>query len=541
MRHPDVLWRARLGFLKASRRVILHAGACALAWVRLPAQTQTTVPGLGTVDFPTSGPAAAQQEFLRGLLLLHSFEYESAETAFRRAEALAPDFAMAYWGEAMTYNHGVWNEQDLSSARSALARLGPTVESRRTKAPTLREQRYLEAVEALYGEGDKPRRDTLYATVIERLVRENPADLEAKAFYALALLSLNQGIRDTVTYLRAAPWADTVFRAMPNHPGAAHYLIHSFDDPLHAARGLEAARAYSRIAPSAAHAQHMTTHIFLALGMWDDVVSQNRIAVGLTSEVPGHYTSWLVYGMIQQGRLAEAGDLVHRLRNSIKEGGLRPQFSALAEIRGHLLLHTRDWRSSIAGWSLNRDKMSVAGELADRFTAGLMAYARKDAAELGVTAAGVARLADALQTDRGPQDPVTLAGQVMARELGAMQLFMSDRREEAVRQMYEATAIEDAMPMEYGPPAILEPSHELLGTMLLEMRPAESAREFLRALTLAPGRTRSLAGLVRAAVASGDKATAQRATDQLAAIWHGADPQVKDEIPPLRRLVAAMP
>jgi hypothetical protein len=95
--------------------------------------------------------------------------------------------------------------------------------------------------------------------------------------------------------------------------------------------------------------------------------------------------------------------------------------------------------------------------------------------------------------------------------------------------------------MEFGPPAILEPSHELLGIMLLEMRPTESAREFLRALALAPGRTRSLAGLVRAAVASGDKATAQRATDQLAAIWHAANPRVKDEIPPLRRLVAGMP
>jgi len=540
MRHPRLARRARIGFIAVCCG---YAAPCAVISVlrSTPAEAQTTLPGLGTVDFPTSGPPEAQKEFLRGLLLLHSFEYISAEKAFRRAEALAPEFAMAYWGEAMTYNHGVWNEQDLASARATLARLGATPEARRAKAPTAREQRYLEAVEALYGAGDKPRRDTLYAAVIERLVRENPADLEAKAFYALALLGLNQGIRDTVTYLRAAPYADTVFRANPNHPGAAHYLIHSFDDPLHAAKGLEAARAYSRIAPEAAHAQHMTTHIFLAMGMWDEVVSQNRIAVSLTSEVPGHYTSWLVYGMIQQGRWAEAEDLVQRLRNTLKEGGLRPQYSAVAEIRGHLLLHNAAWRSGMAGWSLNRDKMTVAGELADRFTAGMIAYFRRDAADLGVTAAGVARLADALRTDRGPHDPATMAGEVMARELGAMQLFMSDRREDAVLRMREATAIEDAMPMEYGPPAILQPSHELLGNMLLEMRPAESEQEFLRALALAPGRTRSLAGLARAAVANGDKATAQRAVDQLAAIWHAANPRVKDEIPPLRRLVAGMP
>jgi hypothetical protein len=536
MRLPGCFRRARLGSL-----AVFFACPIACAAGRVAAQTPTTIPGLGTIDFPTSGSPAAQREFLHGVLLLHSFEYTSAENAFRRAEALAPDFAMAYWGEAMTYNHGVWNEQDLTSARQALGRLGPTLEARRAKAPTPREQRYLEAVEALYGDGSKPRRDTLYASVIERLVRENPADLDAKAFYALALLGLNQGIRDTVTYLRAAPYADTVFRANPNHPGAAHYLIHSFDDPIHAAKGLEAARAYSRIAPEAAHAQHMTTHIFLALGMWDDVVSQNRIAVGLTSEVPGHYTSWLAYGMIQQGRWAEAKDLVERLRNSIKGGGLPSQHTALAETRGHLLLHTEDWRSGMAGWSLDHDKMSVTGELADRFTAGVMAYARRDAAELGVVAGGVARLAEALQTDRGPRDPATMAGQVMARELGAMQLFMSDRREDAIRQMQEATAIEDAMPMEFGPPVILSPSHELLGTMLLEMRPAQSAREFLRALVLAPGRARSLEGLTRAAVASGDKATAQRAIDQLAAIWHAANPRLKDEILPLRQLVAQMP
>src|SRR5262249_29218430 len=156
-------------------------------------------PRLGTVTFPTSAPAPVQAEFLLGVLYLHSFEYESAERAFRRAEALDPSFAMAYWGEAMTYTHPVWNEQDVGSARSALERLGPTPEARRAKAPTPREQAWLGAVEALYGEGAKARRDTLYAAAMEKLVRQFPEDPEAKAFFALALLGLNQGVRDTVT------------------------------------------------------------------------------------------------------------------------------------------------------------------------------------------------------------------------------------------------------------------------------------------------------------------------------------------------------
>ena len=131
-----------------------------------------------------------------------------------------------------------------------------------------------------------------------------PADREAKVFYALSLLGLNQGVRDTTTYLRAAAIVEQVFRENPNHPGAAHLLIHCYDDPVHAPLGLPAARAYSKIAPDAAHAQHMTTHIFVALGMWDEVVSQNEIASGRdrTAWTPNHYTHWLGYGLLEQGR-----------------------------------------------------------------------------------------------------------------------------------------------------------------------------------------------------------------------------------------------
>ncbi len=521
----------------------LRLGGLALGLVG-PLASQQPVPDparLGTVSFPTSGPPAAQAEFIRGLLYLHSFEYPSAERAFRRAESLAPDFAMAFWGEAMTYTHPVWNEQDLNSGRSALERLGPTPEARQAKAPTARERGFLEAVETLYGEGTKAHRDTAYAAVIERLEREYPDDLEAKAFYALALLGLNQGIRDTVTYLRAARYADTVFRANPDHPGAAHYLIHSYDDPLHASLGLEAARAYSRIAPGAAHAQHMTTHIFLALGMWDDVVSQNRIAMNLTSPMPGHYTHWLVYGMIQQGRYDAARELIELLRKNLSSGGLRAQYSALVDMRAHFLLHSEDWLSPVRGYRFEPERLTLAGQLTDVFTEGATAYRRRDRVALSVASQELARLVEATGIDRGPTDPATLAGRVMARELGGMQLFLGASREEAVRALREATAIEDALPMEFGPPGIVEPSHELLGSMLLEVNPSEAKEEFLRALTLAPGRSRALVGLAYASVAAGDKATAQRAVDQLSVNWRLADPRIRDQIPPLRRLVKRMP
>jgi tetratricopeptide (TPR) repeat protein len=493
------------------------------------------------VDFPTSGPPEARAAFLRGVLYLHSFEYRSAEREFRAAEGLAPGFAMAYWGEAMSYNHGVWNEQDLSSGRGALERLGATPQARRAKAPTPRERDYLEAVEALYGEGPKARRDTLYAQVMERLVRENPGDLEAKAFYALALLGLNQGVRDTATYLRAAPHADTVFRANPGHPGAAHYLIHAYDDPIHAPLGLAAARAYSRIAPDAAHAQHMTTHIFLAMGLWDDVVAQNEIAVGLTAAVPGHYASWLLYGLLQQGRYGAAAQLFGRARENLSGGGLREQQDVLVGMRAHYLLNSEDWRGPVFSWRPDPGRLSTLAQLTLEFTDGAIAFRRLDAPALTRSASEAARLVSALEADRGRGDPRTRAGQVLARELGAMQLFLSDNREAAVRVLREATAIEDSMPMEFGPPAIVEPSHELLGTMLLEMRPAEARAEFERALVLAPGRSRALIGLARAAAAVGDKPAAAAAMDRLGLSWKRADPRVRDGILPLRRLVLRLP
>jgi len=518
---------------------VLAAALCGA--LSLPAQAPLPGSRLGTIAFPTSGSAAAQAAFVQGVLFLHSFEYESAERAFRKAQALEPGFAMAHWGEAMTYTHPVWNQQDVGSGRSALERLAPTPEARRARAPTAREQRYLEAVDTLYGPGPKARRDTLYAEVMERLVRENPGDLEAKAFYALALLGLNQGIRDTTTYLRAAVYADTVFRANPDHPGGAHYLIHAYDDPVHAPLGLAAARAYARIAPDAAHAQHMTTHIFLAMGMWDDVVSQNQIAMRLQATLPGHYSSWLVYGLIQQGRYAMAQQLIAQLRRNLAGGGLHQQHGALVDMRAHYLLHSEDWRGLVFDQESSHDRMSVMSEATDVFTRGAIAYRRRDQTALADAASELARLVDGLREDRGAADPATMAGRVMAGELGGMALFLGGSRDAGVRAVRQAARIEDAMPMEFGPPAIVEPSHELLGWMLLEIEPTEAQAEFRRALALAPGRSRSLLGLARAAIATGDKAAAVLALDQLAKNWAQADPQARQDLAPLRRLAARLP
>ena len=231
--------------------------------------------GFGQVSFSNSGSAAAQPEFLLGLAQLHNFEYPDAADHFRKAQQVDPDFAMAYWGEAMTKTHPLWYQQEVAAAREVLGHLGATPEARLAKARTEREKAYLRAVEILYGEGTKEQRDKSYESAMADLHRQYPEDVDAASFYALAILGTAEQGRDFATYMKAAAVLEEVFPQHPSHPGVVHYLIHCYDDSIHAPLGLRAARIYSKIASEAGHAQHMTSHIFLALGMWDAVAKAN--------------------------------------------------------------------------------------------------------------------------------------------------------------------------------------------------------------------------------------------------------------------------
>lgn len=471
---------------------------------------------LGTIDFPTSGAASAQPHFIRGVLYLHSFEYESAAAEFRKARAADSTFALAYWGEAMTHTHPVWNEQDLVAARGILQRLGNSASERKANAPTHREQMYLDAVEILYGDGTKERRDTLYSQAMKRLVDAHPEDTEAKAFYALSLIGLSQGIRNVGTYVSAGRIAEEIFKANPDHPGAAHYVIHAYDDPSNAARGLEAARAYSKIAPGAAHAQHMTTHIFLALGMWDEVVSQNEIASGHDHDSwrPGHYTQWLNYAYLQQGRYADALHMLERMKDP--PATPRGQW-ALASMRARYLIETEQWDAPIGKWVADAAPLGAGGGPQLAFATGFRAARQRD----------LAAVAKALD-DMKAAGAVEESDAIMEMELRALVNYAEGRREEALSMMREATRREAAMAVEFGPPVVIKPSFELYGEMLLDAgKPREAHAAFTRALQLTPKRARSLLGLARAAKGMGDSANAARTLAELDAVWHRADPAVR--------------
>jgi len=511
------------------------APTCLVA-AMLSAQTQR----LGTIDFPTSGPPAAQASFIRGVLLLHSFEYQDAARAFREAQGIDPGFALAYWGEALTYTHPLWDEQDVNAARASLLRLGPTRETRRAQAPTPRERAYLDAVEILYGDGPKARRDTAYSRAMERLVARFPADREAQVFYAASLLGLSQGVRNIPTYLKAAAIVAPVFRDNPDHPGAAHLLIHCYDDPVHAPLGLAAARAYAKIAPDAAHAHHMTTHIFVALGMWDEVVSQNELASGRdpATWAPDHYTQWLGYGYLEQGRYREALRHLERMRENVDRG--RRGRAVLAQMRAEYVVNTEQWDSPSLQWNIDLTGVRARDAAVDAFVAGLAALKGGDRAAAGRFLADLAAIT-------GNRAPVA-AGQerdqvpaILEKELQALLRQAEGAAGDAVALMRQTTALEDAMPMEFGPPADVKPAHELFGEILLQAgRPQEAQREFALQLGLTPKRALSLRGLGRAAAAAGDATTAARSYAELRTIWHRADPD-RPELAEAARFLAARP
>ena len=488
-----------------------------LAGLAAPSSAQgarpMTIAGLGTVTFPvTTRSAAAESAFVRGVLLLHVFEYDDAAAAFRRAERLDSGLALAYWGEAMTHDHPVWDEEDVPAARAALLRYAPDAAAREARAPTPRERGFLHAVDLLFGDGPKARRDTLYSQAMVSLLAANPSDDEARAFFALSLLGLSQGVRNVPTYLRAAGIAESVFRRNPDHPGAAHYWIHGMDDPAHAARALPAARALSQIAPDAGHAQHMTSHIFMALGMWHDVVRANldarRVAGG--KSFCGHGNFWLEYGYLQLGDTTHAGELMRGCRARAAGSTVDaadPDNSPLGsavEMWARYVIDTKAWSGGDARWApaLPAGAWSRATW---EFICGLAAAGRSDAAGFGVARAGFDRSRALLEKwiVEQPYDPENEESRkrldVLGLELEGLGERLAGRSDSTVTLLRRATMVEDSMAFAFGPPDVDEPSHELLGQVLLALgRWAEAQGEYEAALRKAPGRVSALAGLARA-------------------------------------------
>ena len=446
---------------------------------------------LGTVDFPTSTESSdAQEAFERGLLLLHSFEYDDARDAFREARRFDPGFAMAAWGEALTHNHPIWMQQDREAARAALGGLGAVDGARLTD----RERAYLATLDVLFGDGDKQARDDAYALALADLASAYPDDLDAQAFWALAILGTSHEGRDFATYMRAAAILEGVFARAPRHPGAAHYLIHAYDDAVHAPLGLRPARVYSDVAPDASHALHMPSHITLALGMWDETAAMNRRsyeAARANSDRRGealnnhgwHALYWLNYAETQRENLEAVFGTLALARTLAEADPSVLARTHLVRIRAHTLALTGDRADSRLDFRVDTTGLSTttqAIELDARVTlAGGDVEARR------APLAALHALADA------PGASPTVRAIRLA--LDAMIADAEGNAGAAEAGLRRAAALVEAQPLTFGPPTPVLPPHESLALWLAKNdRYEEAAQTIETALALTPGRTMSV-------------------------------------------------
>lgn len=493
---------------------------------------------LGRISFPTSARPEAQPHFIRGMLLLHSFEYPDAAEAFREAQKVDPGFAMAYWGEALTYTHVLWDWQDAAAGRNVLARLGPSPEARAAKAPTAREKAYLSAAELLYAEPSRELAVVLrdYERAMAALARTYPDDDEAQALHALSILATNAQNRRFEVDARAAAILEEVFARNREHPGALHYLIHAYDNPTLAPLGLRPARLYGRIASGAAHALHMTSHIFVAMGMWDEAVRANEDSwaasaarverKGLGIDENGfHAYLWLAYAYLQQGRIADAQRVVEHTRELASRSGSPRTVYHYAFARAYFIADGQTW--SALPPALPSQSTPPSARAAELFAEGYAAVRTGSASR----AAGLVDELEALTKSTGGAEAHHGKGRgflsqgdrqaiaITAKQLAGLVAFTSGRKDEGERLLREAAEAEDVMSYMYGPPFPVKPARELLGEMLLEAgRPKEAQAEFARALGRAPKRARALEGLAAAAAAAGDRETADEAAATLKAI-----------------------
>jgi len=505
---------------------------------------------LGKVVFPTSGSEKAQVHFMRGLAALHSFWFEEALEEFRESTKIDPEFVMGYWGEAMAYNHPLWAEQDTEAARKTLAKIKNTTKT------TARERAYVEAVRILYGEGDKLTRDKAYSAAMEKVYRDFPDDLEAACLYSLSLLgTVRPGDKGFGRQALAGAIALDVYRKNPDHPGAAHFIIHSFDDPEHAILALPAARRYAEIAPEAHHARHMPAHIFLQLGMWPEAAASNESAwavsdawvkrKGLAPEARDYHSlHWLAYVYLQQGRYTKAEGLLPMNR---KDGVGRYS----EDLAAAFVVETERWDladkyfSSVAkssGSEMAGHAGHNAPSAAPPATAPSATPARPQRSQSlpgfirGLAAAKTgspeaARYIAELQAARKQQGEAYGAKSTEIKELEVSAAVAAQKQNysEAIDLMKRATAIEEEMSPPSGPPSLIKPSHELFGEILLSAnRPKEAAQQFGIALLRQPNRARSLLGLARAAAKIGDTKAASDAYTKLARQWNQADPSLPE-------------
>ena len=474
---------------------------------------------LGVVNLEVSGKAEAIPHFEKGLLLLHSFEYNDSREAFRMASEMDANMAMAYWGEAMTYNHSLWHEQDFEKGAAVVQQLNKL---KLDTSTTELEKDFIIAVKTLYeSDSIKTNRDKNYAVFMQSLHSKYPDNHEIAAFYALSLLGSVADGRDDNIYGKGALIAQGILKENPNHPGALHYLIHSYDDPQHAKLALSAADSYSIVAPDASHALHMPSHIYVALGMWDEVVSSNENsyqaslnrmeAKKLSNDARGYHAyHWLEYGYLQQGRTDDAKKLVEDMQMYASEMPSVRARAHLVFLKGTYLVESDDWEGKIAEIPVDIDDLNITVRSQYRFLEGMKAFKNQHKSALDtiinlmqkdldkesylVTYDDAAFCSGATRNDTSPS--MLIESEIMIYQLKALQTWLDKDIKSTEENLKMTIVLEDQLSYSYGPPVIQKPTHELYAEWLMQQgRNEEAFEQYQITLEMAPKRRKALKGV----------------------------------------------
>jgi tetratricopeptide (TPR) repeat protein len=499
---------------------------------------------LGRVDFPISCTPDAQKTFDSGVALLHSFQYEEAEQTFSQAAQQDPTCAMAYWGKAMALYHQLWDWPTDDTLKEGHQ---DTSQAMKLRGKTEEERMYIVAAGVFFQDNpklSKASRIKAYSDWMGKIFTKYPDDVNAGAFYALSLITL-QGKKEDEDANRkqAIEILDGLFRTAPDNPGVAHYLIHAADTPELAPQGLEAARRYAKIAPDSSHALHMPSHIFVRLGLWQEAIDSNIAAAAAAAQATQagkadatyqfHAMDFLNYAYLQSGQATKAQEIITELKNV--PGGTPDEIAshtAWLTARNDLELH--DWKDAaalpVSDNKQDQDSVYLVRAIgAARI--GDLASAQQDLAKLN----GDASQADTTAQSGAAKTPsvYTMPSRFSNMEAEAWVDYAQGKHEEAVKMMRAAAKQEEAE----GVDSLTMPAREMLGDMLLEMkRPADALVEYKAALVESPNRFDSLYGAAQAAQLAGN---ATEAKEYLAKLVKACSPDAdRPELQEARQEVA---
>ena len=459
----------------------------------LACKSDTTTPKLGEVNLVVKGNPAAQSHFSQGLLYLHSFEYLDARASFIKAQQADPSCGMAYWGELMAYNHPLFNRELTRLAKMVFNKMGATKAAREKLFESEMEKDLLASVEILFGTGTKQERNAAYRKHYDRLAKKYPGNHEIEAFHALSLLSSPKSQKTENLYTQSAKISQRILDKNPDHPGALHYLIHSYDYPSHAHLAVNAADRYAQVAPDAAHALHMPSHIYLAMGRWNDVVNSNIASWNASvtgrkqnpqKEMGYHSLNWLQYGLLQRSELDKATQVMNDMLLYAQSDQSPLAKSYIVAMKGAHMVHTNTWKGDIANYKINVDGLHLTKKSGYFFLEAMKAYHQgqkqnlksyidiigkeKYMASLNLGDQSVAMCNTAGNPSIPPNQMDIDIVSIMEYELKAYLAKLEGNEEQRLKLLAEGAALFEKQSMSFGPPVIFEPVHEAYAQALMD-------------------------------------------------------------------------